>query len=213
VGASFISQQDLSDRLGRDVTADNGALFAVESACDVVRVVSEQNFDLTTETIVIDGTGTDCLLLPELPALGAGTVVVDGYGTITDYVLADNGRLIRKNLSGTASVDEWWLYDWLWGWPSSPYASTIFNNSVAVPPAPIWPYGRQNVTVTYDHGYAGTAIPQPIREVALSYAARLVTQGAAISETVGAVSVRYAGAAGDLTTTEKLILRKYRPTR
>ena len=30
--APFITTQDLSDRLGRDVTADNGAISAVDSA-------------------------------------------------------------------------------------------------------------------------------------------------------------------------------------
>lgn len=184
-GAPFISRQDLSDWLGKDVTADDGALIAIDAACDVCRTTAEQEFNqVTGDTITLDGTGTDCLLLPELPVTAAGTVLVNG-GTVNDYALGSNGRLIR--MSGTAGV--------------------IYGAS------PIWPMGRENVVVTYDHGYAGSALPRDVRMVALSLAARLVVQGVATQESLGDVSVTYAGPAMDLTKGEAAILRKYRPTR
>lgn len=181
--SGFITTQDLSDVLGRDVTSDNGAEIAVQSACDVCRVVAEQTFDeVVGDTLTLDGTGTDCLLLPQLPVNAAGTVLVNGTA-VTDYVLADNGRLIR-------------------GSANSCWSTGAF-----------WPLGRQNVTVTYDHGYAGGTIPADVRMVALSVASRLVIQGVASREQVGDVQVQYATAATDLTNGEQRILAKYRPIR
>jgi hypothetical protein len=181
----FISRQDVSDRLGRDVTADDGALSAVDSACQIVRTVAEQSFELVTgDTVTLDGTGTDCLLLPELPVTAAGTVVLNG-GTISDYKLGDAGRIYRTN--GTTGFSSWWA-------------------------TPVWPLGRQNVTVTYDHG-AGT-VPADVREVALNLAMRLLVQGVAVFETIASgQQIRYAGAADDLTVNELRILRKHRPNR
>ncbi len=203
---SFVSSQDLSDRLGRDVTDDPGAVSAVESACDIVQTLAEQSFEkVYGDTVVLDGSGTDCLLLPELPALAAGTVTVFAttLGT-ADYTLADNGRLIR--LGGTTSSWDW--FGGGWGshvpWPADSFPFFRFH--------PVWPEGRQNITVTYDHG--NVIPPAAVREVALSLAMRLVVQGPAVMETLGRTQqIRYAGAATDLTNGELRILAKYRQTR
>lgn len=182
----FISRQDLTDYLGRDVTADDGALIAVDAACDTVRSVTEQDFSFATETVRLDGTGTDVLLLPQLPVSAAGTVTVNGTA-VTDYRALSDGRLVR--VGGTATYATW----------ASGYANAAY-----------WPEGRQNIVVTYDHGYAGTALPRSVRLVALALASRLVVQGVALQESQGDVSIRYATAATDLTAGEKLILGKYR---
>lgn len=176
----FISAQDLTDYLGRDVTSDDGALIALDAACDICRDLAEQDFNADTSTVTLDGTGTDALLLPKLPVSAAGTVTVDG-DTVTDYTLNGNGILLR----GSAGCD----------------------------PRPVWPSGRQNVTVTYDHGYANDDLPRSVRLVALALASRLIVQGVATEESVGQVRVKYAGAATDLTNGERAILRKYRHTR
>lgn len=186
----FLSADDLSSYLGRDVTADEGAVIALDSACEIVRTVAEQSFDLViSDTIVLDGTGTDCLLLPELPVSAAGTVVLNG-GTLVagrDYMLASDGRLIRT--AGTAYTTNWWTWS-----------------------GPVWMQGRQNVTVTYDHGH-GT-VPSDVRMVALALADRIVVQGAAVFEALpNGQQVRYAGPALDLTANELRILRKYRIAR
>ena len=183
--APFISTDDLSDYLGRDVTTDNGAVIAVDAACNIIRMLADQTFDQVVGTVVLDGTGTDCLLLPEIPVNSAGTVIESGTTLVEgeDYVLADDRKLIRTN--GTAYT-------------------TITSGYT-----PTWQTGRQNVTVTYDHGYAGT-IPTDVRMIALQLAERIAVQGIAQSETVAGQSITYASPAMDLTPGEKLILSRYR---
>lgn len=176
----FISVQDLTDYLGRDLSADAGAVVAVDAACDICRTIAEQTFNEATTTFTLDGTGTDSILLPELPVNAAGTVTVNG-GTVTDFTLNANGILFR----GTAGIY----------------------------PRPVWPLGRQNVTITADHGYATADLPRDVRMVALAIASRIAVQGVASEESVGDVRVKYSVASTDLTVGEKAILRKYRRTR
>lgn len=178
----FITVTELSDYLGRDVTADNGAVMALDAACDICRDIAERDFNRGTATITLDGSGTDSLLIPNqyLPTNTVGTVTVNG-GTITDYVLNSNGILFR----GTAGCD----------------------------PRPWWPSGRQNVVLTADYGYDTLAIPRSIRIVALEIASRLVVQGVAVEESLGATRIKYAVAATDLTANELRVLRKQRQTR
>lgn len=190
----FISRQDLTDYLGRDLTTDDGALIAVDSACEIVRTLTEQDFNSVTETIKLDGTGTDTILLPQVPVTAAGTVVVNG-GTLdnNEYVANERGHLVRIH-SGTDGTATWST----WAQTSSPTA--------------YWPYGRENVEVTYTHGYSGT-VPADVRVVALMIASRLVVQGLKVQEQRGQASNRYAVASTDLTAGEKAILRKYREAR
>jgi hypothetical protein len=201
-GDPFISTTDLSNILGRDVTGDDAATAAVDAACMMCRTEAEQSFDLVAgDQVTLDGSGTDCLLLPELPVSAAGTVITNGVLLTEnqDYALASNGRLIRTG--GTAY--------------------TMFPVSVAGAPlgrfggyagGPVWPAGRQNVQVTYDHG--GTAIPTDVRMVALQIAQRIVVQGVAVYETLATgQQIRYAGPALDLSAGEKAILRRYKQIR
>jgi hypothetical protein len=181
----FISTTDLTDWIGRDVTQDNGAVMAVDAACEMVRRFADQTFNANTSTATLDGTGTDCLLLPELPVSAAGTVIENG-GTLildTDYVLANDGKLIRTG-SGSYSI---------------------------VASAVAWTAGRQNIQVTYDHGWAAADVPRDVRYVALALAQRMIIQGPAMTESVGGQSIGFAGPAADLTTGEKMIIEKYRP--
>lgn len=178
----FIAPSDLVAYLGRGGTADPGMLIATDAACDMVRTYTGQQIGAGTTTITLDGTGRDALLLPERPVRAAGTVNVDGTA-VTDYVVdAHRGMLIRKTAGETA-----------------PTYTTVS-----------WPDGRQNVTVTYEHGYEDADLPRDVRGIALAIAARLAVQGPAIQETIGQTSIRYAVASTDLTPGERLILGKYR---
>ena len=182
----FITEQDVVDLIGRGTATDPGMIIAVDAACDIVRDLTEQQINRGTTTVALDGTGTDALLLPQLPVNSAGTVTVNGI-VITDYTLADNGVLFR----GTVGQSDPY-------WPAE------------VPPERVWPKGRQNVSVTYDHGYANADIPRSVRGLALSIARRMVIQGPALQEQSGDQMSRYAVADTDLTSTEKLIVRKHR---
>lgn len=184
----FISTTDLSDYLGRDVTSDDGATIAVDSACAVVRTLTEQEFTPTTltESVSLDGNGTDTLFVPQRPVSTVGTVTVNG-DEVTDFTYDTEGRITRT------SEDEPTFSTW----------------SGAVPSPAYWPTGRQNIGVTYTHGHGGT-VPSDVRMVALTLAHRLITQGGAIQEQVGDVRKTYAAASTDLTAGEKAILRKYR---
>lgn len=173
----FITTTDIVNYVGRGGTADAAMIMAADAACDIVRDYTGQDFNRGTSTVALDGTGTDALLLPQLPVNGAGTISVNG-GTVTDYVLSDNGLLFR----GTAGGD----------------------------PRPTWPIGRQNVTLTYDHGFDDLDIPRSVRRIALEVAARTVIQGPMMEEYIGPVRARYAAASTELTPTERLILDTYR---
>lgn len=173
----FISRADLTAYLGRDVTADDGALIAVDSACEICREIAEQDFNAATDTVRLDGSGTDCLILPQRPVSAAGTVTVNG----------------------TAET----------AWTVTP-TGMLFRGSAGVVPRLEWPRGRQNIEVTYDHGYAAADLPTSVRMVALALASRLVVQGVAQSETVGDVTVAYAASSTDLTDNELRILIKHR---
>jgi hypothetical protein len=177
----FISPQDVVDYLGRGGTADPGMIIAVDAACDICRTVAEQTFnEVISDTAILDGTGTDALLLPRLPVNAVGTVF-EGSTAVSDFSLNGNGILFR----GSAGVD----------------------------PRPVWPRGRQNIQVTYDHGYAEVDLPRDVRMVALSIASRLVVQGPALEESIGDVRVKYGVNSTDLTNGELRILKKYRQVR
>ena len=186
MGTPFISRDDLSDYLGRDVAADDGATIVVDAACEMVRTMTEQTLDAVSEdTITLDGTGTDAIILPQLPVNGAGTVNMigsDGGTTaVTNYALKGNGVLLRTRGSAAAEED---------------YVETS------------WPIGRQNVEVTYDHGY--DSVPEDLRFVALTLASRMIVQGVASEESQATERVRYGTNATDFTDGERAIMHKYR---
>ena len=195
----FISRQDLSDYIGQDVTADAGALAAVDAACDMVRNVAEQAFNAGTTTVVLDGTGTDALLLPETPVNNVGTVSI--RGTTVDpqfYAVRDDGAVLRTYGTATGGSQPLFSDDWQF---VSGYSQVC------------WPVGRQNISVTYSHGYEPDDLPRDVRMVALTIASRLIIQGVTNTESVGDVTVRYGTNATDFTKGEKDILRKYKPAR
>jgi hypothetical protein len=131
---------------------------------------------------------------------GTTTLALDGTGT-------DALRLpeLPVNNAGTVTVAGAAIEDFMLNGHGVLLRGTAGSN-----PRPLWPKGRQNVTVTYDHGFTTIDMPRDVRMVALSIAARLVVQGPAIQEQIGAVTVRYGTNATDLTNGEKAILRKYR---
>lgn len=91
----FITVQDLADHIGRDLSDDMTAAYAaIESACDVCRDVSFQNFTAGTATLAIDGTGTDVLLLAERPVGTVTAVTINGVAE-PNFVYDEHGFLFR----------------------------------------------------------------------------------------------------------------------
>ena len=73
---------------------------------EIVHTLTEHDFDfITGDTALLDGTGTDTIVLPQLPVFGAGTVVVNS-GTLEadDYVATETGHLIRTDGTATWST-------------------------------------------------------------------------------------------------------------
>lgn len=130
---------------------------------------------------------------------GTTTIRLDGSGT--DALVLPN-EYMPVNSAGTVLVNGTADTDYVLG------NGVLFRGTAGPYPRCAWPEGRQNVTVTLDHGYADDDVPRSVRVVALSIAARLVTQGVAIEESVGAVRIKYGVNATDLTNGERLILEK-----
>jgi hypothetical protein len=178
----FVSRTDLGHYLRRDLSDDEAALIAVDAACSTCRNVAEQTFNLIEDDeLRLDGRGTDWLLLPELPVV-----------TVASVAIGTDDPLEPEDSGGDG--------DYLWA----------ANGSLVRNSGGVWPRGRQNVRVTYSHGY--DEIPADVRQVALSVAARHYEQGIVQYETLGQRQVRYGQpVAGDLAQTEYLILSRYRP--
>ena len=82
----YISVADLSDYMGQTLTSDL-ATIAVDSACETVRTFLNRRLNLTTQTVEVDGSGTDALAL-DGPLVDVDTVTVDDVVVEdTDYVL------------------------------------------------------------------------------------------------------------------------------
>ena len=128
----------------------------------------------------MDGTGTDALLLPELPVAEVSAVTVAGEEDESySYALHDG--------------------------PAAHWAPTgsVFATEAA------WPKGRNNVetiatatpTLTSRARFGWS--PCASRPVSIS------SRRASCSESLGQRSVRYEGDAGSLSTTDQIIIRKH----
>jgi hypothetical protein len=203
------SMEDFALSRGVDYDpTDMQALIALEGASGVVRAYTGQLFDyVEDEEILLNGSGTKALLLPQLPVIDVTEVALvawDATETIletTDYVLGDAGILYR-GLDNGVNVS--------WGWP--------------------WWAGARNIRVVYSHGYTlpgedeATGIPDLPSEISLvtmQIAARNLTSGAqggqtVASKSVGSYSVTYETGTSTLVdevgvaAAERLVLDKYR---
>lgn len=97
--AALITVEELGAYLGRDLTADDGAILAVDMASEACRTVAENGFNELQETITLDGTGTDVLVLPRVPVSTVSTVTVGD--TVTTEFVQDNGMLFKQSGSWT----------------------------------------------------------------------------------------------------------------
>lgn len=186
---ALITVDDLGDYLGQNLSSSDKATFVVASADQIVKTLTGQHLEAVSNDIVLmDGTGTDTILLPQLPVTNVDSVIEDDelLTELEDYVLGANGKLRRLP---TVTENGW-------------STSTVRRR---------WNPGVRNIEVQYDHGYA--TLPADLKMVALLIASRAFNESAGnvISETLGQYSVRYSDTGGsDLTFTEKTIISNYR---
>jgi hypothetical protein len=95
--AAFITNSDLKAFMGYPSLEEDKADLATDSACDLIRGATGQSFaQVDGETVVLDGTGTDALLLPQLPVWEVTAVAVDGEELeAEDYNFTGAGLLLR----------------------------------------------------------------------------------------------------------------------
>lgn len=179
----FISRADLGDFLHRagELDDDDLALVAVDSACEELRRLTGQNFNEGETTVLLDGSNTRSLILPQAPVSEIASVKVnDELVDAGDYVVTDGGVLRRVKVNGTA------LSSWSTGWP----------------------WGAMNVEVAYSHGF--DEVPRDLRMLALTLAGRIYEQGIVKQETVGGSTSTFSvDGPLDLTRTEERIVRRY----
>lgn len=103
---SFATITDLENVLGRELPEnDPAALFALDSATAMVRAIVYQYIEeVEDDVIVLDGTGTRVLLLPETPVSDVSLVEIDGEELDDDEYQWSADGYVRK-LNGTWTTD------------------------------------------------------------------------------------------------------------
>lgn len=99
--AAFASTTDLEDYLQVtfDATDNIRAGKLLDHASAVIRRAARQDFDFTSgDTVALAPTGTDTLLLPQLPVTAVASVTVDGVVLTTDvdYRVALPAGILRR---------------------------------------------------------------------------------------------------------------------
>lgn len=175
---------------------DTAAIIALEQASDLIRGLIDQELDgiVTDDEVVLDGTGTRSILLPQLPVLGVSTVstVWDWDDTPVELVADEDYKVdLRRGI--------------LW---RQRHAT--------------WTVGFQNIIVTYDHGYSlpgadPVTLPADLQGLCRTIAGRMMNSGESggqtvRSEQIGTYRVSYdaTAALNQLTTEDYAILSRYR---
>jgi len=95
----FCSVDDINTFLGTTIEPDDAqALLAIEEATAVIKNYCNQDIEqVSDDVILLDGTGSTKLFLPNLPVTSITSVEVDGVLLDPNYyALAENGVLWRK---------------------------------------------------------------------------------------------------------------------
>ncbi len=95
---AFATTDDLANVLGREVDPEDAtALAALDAATEIVRAYTGQYIEqVEDDELTLDGSGTNNLLLPQVPVTAVASVEVDGEAlAATDYEWSANGYLRR----------------------------------------------------------------------------------------------------------------------
>lgn len=199
ISARFCTIAEVASYLRLDLdVGDPFVLVCIEGATEAVQRYCRQQFVLVTDdTVIVDGSGSDTLLLPETPVLDVSEVIFD--------VDLDGSRILQGPSFGSNAEYDFTLESGLLVKRRGEFVlfEDRFNASFGT-----WPLRRRSVQVTYTHGYA--VIPPAVKMVALVAAARGVSQDGAEQERTGAYLARYAGQPAELTAGEKRVLDQFR---
>ena len=189
---AFATEAELEAYTGVAVATDRATLL-LDTATAAIQAYTRQTLSQASTTVVLPGTMSERLVLPERPVTAVTAVSIGDTALTadTDYVWDGASTLIRgSRVDGVLSVNgpDWLVNGWGdWGGPGA------------------------QVEITYTHGFA--TIPNDIKGVCLALAARsLQSPDGVNSESVGTYSVSYSrsGGAVSLLTEERELLNRYR---
>lgn len=193
--APLAELEDVEDRLGRSLTADETAKVSanLRDASAAVRAYTRRDFTQTEETIRVRPRGYK-VILPQRPV-----VAVTSVAMVSDF----NGTEFVTPVP--------------WSWVSGFEIHLVDPAIVINGPCQDWDDDNVWAEIAYTHGYE--EIPDNIVGVVANVALRQTTipnGGYVDSETAGPFTVRYTGAVGGgplaLNDGERRILNSYRRT-
>jgi hypothetical protein len=190
----FVSPEELRLELQADLSDDMAAYLA-DKASGYVRAEIDQMVNvIEDDEVVLDGSGSGVVLLPQIQVRAVHTVVLAGRLLTEglDYTWSANGELHRGSPGQHQSI---------WG--------SAFGAGQR------WPRIARVLTVVYDHGWEpGTPQWEAARTVATEVASRLYRNPEMLqSERIGDYSRAYVPTAGrgDITEVERGTLDILRP--
>jgi hypothetical protein len=103
---AFITSTELKDRLGYELVSANATL-CVDGACALIRSATGQSFShIEEEVIALDGSGTDVVLLPQLPVEEVKAVKVNGEA-VEDWRFYDKSGILARVTTAPVSCATW----------------------------------------------------------------------------------------------------------
>jgi hypothetical protein len=178
------------------------ANLALAAATVMIQNYTDQIIAQVVDDVqVLDGTGNDIILLPELPVQTVTQVIAD----------VDKSNPITLNPPSEGSNADWGFTDGMDGLLIRRTGEYIVWDSLYTASYGIWPPRRQSVQVTYTHGWPTT--PTDLQMLCSVIAARAFAQDGANQETVGTYIAAYAAQPAEIAPYEKAILDRYKPGR
>ena len=164
---ALATAEDLATRLGVALTPEEttraDALLA--RASGLVQDAAKQEIELVEDDVLtMRGTNEERLLLPQRPVVSVASVTLDGVEVGGWYV--DGNVLVRDGCDQDGVTLNWW------------------GRGFGSP--------RQELVVTYSHGFAADAIPATVQAVVLEAVVRVwVNPGAVVGESHGSEQVQF----------------------
>lgn len=189
---AFATEAELEAYTGTSIATTRAELL-LDLATGAIRAYTNQTISrVTSDVVVLPGSWSNRLELPERPVVSVATVKIDDTTLVadTDYVWDGRWTLLR----GTSEA-----------------GVLVINDGPLISSHGDWGGAGAQVTVTYTHGFA--TIPDDIKGVCLALAARsLASPDGVNSESVGSYSVSYSrsGGAVSLLDEERRLLDRYR---